>query len=153
MVGRNGVEKISDGRFCQRHCHAMPADDRWRNHTICAGADQLAFRSFFGGASDDVNIRIEIARSQNYVDVIRVVWKTRRYPARVLDTCFDQTLFERRIPDEHRDAGVHQCFDLTLIALDHEKDAVYGAQASYQMRSDAPRAADDKMVSQFAHFS
>ena len=40
-----------------------------------------------------------------------------------------------------------------LVAFDDEEHAIDGPQTSYQMRSDSARAADDKMVSQFAHFS
>src|ERR1051326_1892714 len=131
----------------------MSADYRRRHDAIRARANQLTFSRFFSRPGDDVDIRIQIASSQNYVNVIGIIGQTTGETARMLYACFDQTLFERRISDEHCDTGIHQCLDLRLIAFDHKKDAIYSSQASYQMRSDSSGAADDEMVSQFAHFS
>ncbi len=131
----------------------MSADDRRRHHAICARTDQFAFGLLCSRTGDNVHIRVQIASSQNYVHVIRIVRKTTRKTARVLHACIDQTLFERRISAKHGNAVVHQLFDFLLIALDYNEDAVYSAQTSYQVCSDSSGAADDKMISQFAHFS
>src|ERR1051326_2640817 len=131
----------------------MSADDRWRHYAICARANQFAFGRFFGCPCNDVDIRVQIASSQYYVNVICVIGQTTGETACMLHASFNQTLLERRISDEHCDTCVHQCLDLSLIAFDPNKEAVDSSQASYQVRSDSPGAADNKMVSQFAHFS
>src|SRR5215213_305487 len=153
MIRSNGVEKVSDGGFCQSHRHTMPADNRGRHNAIRAGSDQLRLSLLFRSTSDDVNAGVQVARCQDYVDVVSVIGKASGETAGMFDSGFDQALFERGVTHEHRDPDIHQCFAPLRIALDDEKHAVDCAQASYQMRPDSARTADDKMVSQLAHFS
>jgi len=44
------------------------------HHAICAGSNQLCFCLFLSCSSHDVDVRIQIARGQDYINIVSVVW-------------------------------------------------------------------------------
>src|SRR5215212_3144466 len=82
----------------------MPADNRRRDYAIGASPDQLRLGLFFRGTSDNVNTRVQVPRSQYYVDIVGVIRKTSGESMSMLNTGFDQALLERCVSDKHRDA-------------------------------------------------
>ena len=107
MICCDRIQKIANSRLRQRHRHAMPADDRWCDNAISTGSDQLRLRLFGSGTGDNVNPRVQIARRQNDVNVVGIIWQTSSNPASVFNSRLDQTLLERCIANENRDAGIH----------------------------------------------
>src|SRR5215213_7810821 len=153
VIGSDGIKKVADGGLCQSHRDAMPADNRRRHDTIGARSEQFAFGLFFGGASDDVKVWIQVARSQHYIKIIGIVGQARSETASVFDTGLAQALLECRVARNHRNAEIEECFHLGRVEFDDQEGFIGGRKAAQQMRSDAACATDDKMISHVTYFS
>src|ERR1043166_4405683 len=99
-----------------------------------------------------MQVGIQISRCQHDVNIVGIVGQTSRESACVVDAGFPQALFERSIAHQYDHAEVDQFSDPSWIFLDYDEGLSAADQSANQMRAYASGAADNEMVSQFAHF-
>src|SRR5205807_5614212 len=93
------------------------------------------------------------ARDENDIDVVRIVWQTGGQSACALDTSVTQSLFERRVSDQHVYVALDEFGNSRRIAFDGDEVNVRALHRANDARADATCAADNKMVVQLAHFT
>src|SRR6266496_153216 len=105
-----------------------------RHHTICSCPDELGLSLLFRRACDDMKIGVQIASSQDYINIISIIWKAGRKSACVFHTSLLQRFFKRGVTDQHRYSQVRQFGNLLRISFDHNEGVAVAENAANQMR-------------------
>src|SRR6266404_1078888 len=130
----------------------MAADNCRRDHTVRSGPNKFGLSLFFRSPRDDMKAGVQIASCQNHVDVVSIVWQTGSKPTGVFYPGFAQGFFKRSVAHQNCYSQIRQLRYLLRISFDNYECVFTSQQTAHQMRSDPACTADDKMISEFAHF-
>src|SRR4051794_3779293 len=146
------IEKADHMRTQERLCDATAGKSIRRNHRIRTCGDQVLFRVFLAGASDNLELWIESARGKDDVEVCSIGGSCGYQASRILDLSLSESLFLGGVANQHEPlVAVALGFGVALLD-DHEGNRLAGKFAGCAS-SDATGAADDVVTGKAADFA
>jgi hypothetical protein len=128
--------------------HAMTADKHRRDYLVRSSAQELSLGGLIVGAGDDVQVRIQSARGEHYVNIFRVGRGRCDQRFRGSNPRAFEHGFVGRVTDQNQMAFGQQLFGYHFIAFDDDIIDVFSFQLVDDAHSDAARAAQDVMIFQ-----
>src|SRR5207302_4187050 len=147
------VEETHNVRAQERLRDALPRKQVRRHYRVSPGGEQVFLGIVFAGAGNDLEPRIQSARSQDNVKVSCIGGRRCNQSAGALDLRLAESVFLSRVADDDQPilGGVELGFGLALFN-DDERHRPAG-QLAGSAASDASGAADDVVIGEPADFA